>query len=92
MIHKMCPNQAEKITGMLLEMDESEVLIMLKSKELLEAKVCSRMQKYTTQGSEFTFCRTRLIIFLVRYIAARSSDTRQLKIIDISIICSLMSF
>ncbi|CAC5396800.1 PABPC [Mytilus coruscus] len=39
LIQNMCPNQAEKITGMILEMDNSELLNMLKSKELIEAKV-----------------------------------------------------
>ncbi|CAC5384304.1 PABPC [Mytilus coruscus] len=39
LIQNMNPNQADKITGMLLEMDNLELLNMLISKEVLEAKV-----------------------------------------------------
>ncbi|XP_063418143.1 uncharacterized protein LOC134700922 [Mytilus trossulus] len=39
LIQKVYPDQAEKITGMLLEMDNLDLLNMLTSKELLEAKV-----------------------------------------------------
>lgn len=41
LILNMYPDLAGKITGMLLEMDNLELLKLLKSKESLEAKVCS---------------------------------------------------
>jgi len=39
MIHIMYPDLAGKITGMLLEIDNSELLHMLESRESLKAKV-----------------------------------------------------
>ncbi|XP_076084312.1 polyadenylate-binding protein 1-like [Mytilus galloprovincialis] len=39
LIQSMYPDLAGKITGMLLEIDNSELLHMLESKESLEAKV-----------------------------------------------------
>lgn len=41
LILNMYPDLAGKITGMLLEMDNLELLNLLKSKESLESKVCS---------------------------------------------------
>jgi polyadenylate-binding protein len=41
LISQMFPDLAGKITGMLLEIDNSELLHMLESQESLEAKVCS---------------------------------------------------
>lgn len=40
LIHSMYPEMAGKITGMLLEIDNSELLHMLESRESLKAKVC----------------------------------------------------
>lgn len=40
LIHNMYPELAGKITGMLLEIDNSELLHMLESRESLKAKVC----------------------------------------------------
>jgi len=39
LIHSMYPDMAGKITGMLLEIDNSELLHMLESRESLKAKV-----------------------------------------------------
>jgi len=39
LIHSMYPDLAGKITGMLLEIDNSELLHMLESRESLKAKV-----------------------------------------------------
>lgn len=39
LISKMCPDYAGKITGMMLEIDNLELLHILKSRESLEAKV-----------------------------------------------------
>ena len=39
LIHGMYPEMAGKITGMLLEIDNSELLHMLESRESLKAKV-----------------------------------------------------
>jgi len=39
LIHSMYPEMAGKITGMLLEIDNSELLHMLESRESLKAKV-----------------------------------------------------
>jgi len=39
LIHGMYPDMAGKITGMLLEIDNSELLHMLESRESLKAKV-----------------------------------------------------
>lgn len=39
LIQRMYPDLAEKITGMLLEINNSELLNMLESKESLETKV-----------------------------------------------------
>ena len=41
LIHSMYPDMAGKITGMLLEIDNSELLHMLESRESLKAKVRS---------------------------------------------------
>ena len=41
LIHQMYPDVAGKITGMLLEIDNSELLHMLESRESLKAKVRS---------------------------------------------------
>lgn len=40
MIHSLHPNLAGKITGMLLEIDNSELLHMLETPESLHSKVC----------------------------------------------------
>ncbi len=42
LIQQMQPDLAGKITGMLLEIDNTELLHMLESRESLKAKVCSR--------------------------------------------------
>jgi len=42
LINSMYPELAGKITGMLLEIDNSELLHMLESRESLKAKVCMR--------------------------------------------------
>ena len=42
LIHSMYPDMAGKITGMLLEIDNSELLHMLESRESLKAKVRNR--------------------------------------------------
>lgn len=39
-IHSLHPNLAGKITGMLLEIDNSELLHMLETPESLHSKVC----------------------------------------------------
>ena len=41
LIQQMQPELVDKITGMLLEMDNTEILHMLESRESLKAKVCS---------------------------------------------------
>jgi polyadenylate-binding protein len=38
-INKMCPDMAGKITGMMLEMDNSELLLLLESPDQLNSKV-----------------------------------------------------
>jgi hypothetical protein len=40
LIQQMQPDLAGKITGMLLEIDNTELLHMLESRESLKAKVC----------------------------------------------------
>jgi polyadenylate-binding protein len=40
LIQSMQPELARKITGMLLEIDNTELLHMLESRESLKAKVC----------------------------------------------------
>lgn len=40
LIQRMYPDMAGKITGMLLEIDNSELLHMLEHNESLKAKVC----------------------------------------------------
>jgi len=41
LIHSMYPDMAGKITGILLEIDNSELLHMLESRESLKTKVCT---------------------------------------------------
>jgi len=43
LIHQMQPESAGKITGMLLEIDNTELLHMLESRDSLKAKVCLEM-------------------------------------------------
>ena len=43
LIHQMHPESADKITGMLLEIDNTELLHMLESRDSLKAKVCLEM-------------------------------------------------
>jgi len=43
LIHSMYPDMASKITGMLLELDNSELLHMLEYRESLKAKVDPRV-------------------------------------------------
>jgi hypothetical protein len=44
LIQQMQPDLAGKITGMLLEIDNTELLHMLESRESLKAKVCCTMK------------------------------------------------
>merc|ERR1719215_1030565 len=44
LIAKIKPDQAGKITGMMLEMDNSELLILLESEQQLKAKVDEAMR------------------------------------------------
>lgn len=60
LIKKVYPDQAEKITGMLLEMDNLELLNMLTSKELLEAKVCSRFINMNKRPTYLIECLLQL--------------------------------
>ena len=53
LIQSMYPDLAGKITGMLLEIDNSELLHMLESRESLKAKVCK-------------MCRLKLLVVNMR--------------------------
>lgn len=55
LIQQMQPELAGKITGMLLEIDNTELLHMLESRESLKAKVCSPSQEYRFLGINFLF-------------------------------------
>lgn len=46
LIQRMYPDMAGKITGMLLEIDNSELLHMLEHHESLKAKVCYHHKTY----------------------------------------------
>jgi len=58
LIHSMYPDMAGKITGMLLEIDNSELLHMLESRESLKAKVylLAVNKKYVLSNSESVQC------------------------------------
>lgn len=43
LVEQLEPNQAAKVTGMLLEMDQTEVLHLLESPEALKSKVAEAM-------------------------------------------------
>ena len=58
LIQQMQPELAGKITGMLLEIDNTELLHMLESRESLKAKVCSPSQEYC-------FARNQLPLFIL---------------------------
>ena len=44
LVEKLEPGNAAKVTGMLLEMDQTEVLHLLESPEALKAKVAEAME------------------------------------------------
>ena len=54
LIQQMQPDLAGKITGMLLEIDNTELLHMLESRESLKAKVCSK--HFHIKKEIFLFC------------------------------------
>ena len=46
LVQRAQPELAGKITGMLLEMDNSELLLLLESPEALESKVCPGLARH----------------------------------------------
>ena len=51
MVHSIHPDQADKITGMLLEIDNAELLHMLESREALAAKTQEAVSILRTQSA-----------------------------------------
>ena len=51
MVHSIHPDQADKITGMLLEIDNAELLHMLESREALAAKTREAVSILRTQSA-----------------------------------------
>ena len=52
MVHSILPDQADKITGMLLEVDNAELLYMLESCEALAAKTQEAVSILRTQSDK----------------------------------------
>lgn len=51
-VEKLEPNNAAKVTGMLLEMDQSEVIHLLESPDALKQKVAEAMEVLVKAASE----------------------------------------
>jgi polyadenylate-binding protein len=51
-VEKLEPNNAAKVTGMLLEMDQSEVIHLLESPDALKRKVAEAMEVLVKAASE----------------------------------------
>jgi hypothetical protein len=62
LIQSMQPDLAGKITGMLLEIDNTELLHMLESRESLKAKVCLLKQLQDKYPISFLYHRSKKLL------------------------------
>lgn len=75
MIERLYPGEAGKITGMLLEMDNSELLMMLEQHDILKAKVPFRTNAallIVDEIREYCFAQSRTCCETVRSIFSDS--------------------